>query len=386
VDQQESYWIICPDYPPSTSGLAGHTLAFSKALRLKSRVRVLTSKESKSDHEDVFCIIKKWSIFTLIFSYFQNPIFCKDKESRIVIQYLPFLYNPRGGINLSISFFAIFLRLRGHKIDLICHELHYPLFAHWKAVILFTCHIMMLSLMGIASARIFTTTNFFLTRAKKILFWRERLYFLPVGSNMEFHKVTKAETENFLNKHGLKDKYLITIFGTIHPTRYMREIISAIIDWQSTVKIPSALIIIGETTDRIEKEIGRNLFNKLIQNGFVAGKIEPKDFSIAMSASHISVSYFSDGATTRRGSLMASLQHGVKTVSTLAPHTDSALQLMNELKLLPCELNQFSSGLRIALSQCASTIVPPSRLASAEYNNNFDWKQIITRFRGAGLS
>ena len=383
MEKQSQYWVICPDYPPSQSGLAGHTVAFAQALRKHGSVKVLTSAGSVPASADLFPVVKKWNFSGLVSAFYATPELRDDKTARIVVQYLPFLYNPRGGINFSICFFALFLFLSGRKIDLICHELHYPFLPQPKAIALFSAHISMLVLLGIASDQVFTTTDFFLARARKILFWKKNIFYLPVGSNMGSASSAEDAYQKFRKRFELDGKFVISIFGTIHPTREMKKIISSLVRIQEKMQAPSVLMLIGETEARIKSELGEQGFLRFLSRGIILGKIESADFAAAMRATHIAVAFFSDGATTRRGSLLASASFGVPTVSTLASHTEPSLRDLPELTLLSPNPEKFVNELEAHLHSKLELAAPALRSPSNYYRAHFGWEQIITRYREA---
>jgi glycosyltransferase involved in cell wall biosynthesis len=57
-----------------------------------------------------------------------------------------------------------------------------------------------------------------------------------------------------------------------------------------------------------------------------AGPLPAEEVSIHLSAMDLHLAPFIDGVSTRRGSFLAGLQHGVPTVSTQGPLTDSMLE------------------------------------------------------------
>lgn len=379
---RDHYLVICPEYPPDTSGLAGHTRAFAEELARANAVTVLTSARTgrpfDTGHVRVLATVRSWR-FPHLFEALRT--IASLAPNRIVLQYLPFLYNARGGINFSICFFVLLARLRGYRIDLVCHELYYPWLPRPKAMVMFCSHVAMLLLLGLAADRVFASTELFAKRAGRILFWRRRVFHLPVGSNMPWLPVAQDEIERFRRSHRLMGKRVLTCFGTSHPTRDHDLVLSAICDWAERIQEPVSVLWVGETKDSILAQLSPETRTRAEQRITALGKVDELRFALAMHATDVAIAYFRDGASTRRSSLMATLAYAVPTVSSRSPATEAHLEKISDLTLLPAEPNAFRADLPEVLTRLFSEPRPRNREPSVCYAKLFGWESIVRRYQ-----
>ncbi len=82
-----------------------------------------------------------------------------------------------------------------------------------------------------------------------------------------------------------------------------------------------AVVLIGRNSERSRAELVE-LAPHLADRIHATGGLAPVPLSIALQACDVLVQPYPDGATTRRGSLMAALAHGVAVVTTDGPLTE----------------------------------------------------------------
>ena len=138
----------------------------------------------------------------------------------------------------------------------------------------------------------------------------------PVGSNIPNENVSYAQARKRL---GIEESTFVAgVFGSLHNSRLMGWIRRSVcsLDEQGG---DSVLLYVGPDGDTLRKEIS----GVQVQD---AGPLPAEDVSIHLSAMDLHLSPFVDGASTRRGSFLAGLQHGTPTVSTYGPLTDPMLR------------------------------------------------------------
>jgi glycosyltransferase involved in cell wall biosynthesis len=95
---------------------------------------------------------------------------------------------------------------------------------------------------------------------------------------------------------------------------------------------------------------------------------------------------FDEGASTRRGSLLAGLQHGLPTVSTVGRRTDQALRAEHESALLlaPDDEPQAFAACVVQLATNPPLRREVGRAAEAFFETTFSWPVIANQLL-AGL-
>lgn len=189
--------ILSPYYLPQRNGLAHYTDRFAKELKKRGHNVFVASCQQDSIEGDIPVIhFEKCNIIHFIRLFNKIKLLGIDK---ILIQYVPHMYNPRGGVNFSLPSFIIFLRIFSSlSIEVMFHELHYPFEYSIKSLLLWFCHHMMLIPSLWFSHRSFFSTERFLKKANKLNL-TTKIYYLPVGSN-----ISRTDFKN-TNKHVLKN-------------------------------------------------------------------------------------------------------------------------------------------------------------------------------------
>jgi glycosyltransferase involved in cell wall biosynthesis len=167
------------------------------------------------------------------------------------------------------------------------------------------------------------------------------------------------------------DTLVVAAFGTAHPSRMTGYIAAAA---NAIARQGRSVLLLNLGTGAPSLDL-----DPAVQ------KIEPGPASAESVAAHLAASdlflaAWVDGASTRRGTLMAALQHRLPVVTTVGPLTDSVLQEAGEaLELVP--------GGRVELfaeAACRLAADPErrSRLGKAGralYEQEFDWPVIVRR-------
>ncbi len=361
--------IICPNLPPMRDGLSGYTDQFAKELSKRSKVSVITSySDYRSDGAEYqrYNIIKNWSFpfnLRLVIAVLKIP------SNEILIQYLPFLYARRGGINFSIIaiflFFRVFTR---RKIKILIHEMYYPKQNNWKALLMHYSHRLMLWGVIKSAHRIFTTTEYF-----QNLLQRYGAEVLVVGANIEAPIPTREQVLHFKKKYNFEDKKVISLFGFLHPCKRYDLIFEAISKLEQLNNYK--LLFIGRTQEDLSELLLQ--YPKVKEIIVPLGVMDDCDVVLALKATDLFVSYFCDGMSSRRGSVMGALKYHVPTVSTTSERTEDIFTECSYLKLLPVDEKVFVSQLQIELDK---VLVNQDKPMSDFYKVNFSWKQIIEKY------
>jgi len=142
---------------------------------------------------------------------------------------------------------------------------------------------------------------------------------LPVGSNMPRLDIPHAEARRQI---GLAPSdFVVGVFGTMSPARLLGHIEAAVTALHRRTPNTCVLYVGPDGT-----AVRDALPNITVHD---AGRLPAKDVSLHLSAMDLHLTPFIDGLSTRRGSAMAGLQHGVATASTTGELTDAMLRDVN---------------------------------------------------------
>ncbi len=126
---------------------------------------------------------------------------------------------------------------------------------------------------------------------------------------------------------------------------------------------------------------GGRLRDHMPANGLMdLGRLEPTDVSRALTAMDIYLATFDDGISTRRGTVMAALQHGAALVGTIGKNTDALWRTEDGTSLVLAAAD--NAG---AFSSAVLSLVTDGRRAAtmgacgtALYHRMFDWPHTVT--------
>jgi len=359
-------------YPPAVDGIGDYTHLLAKAMAERHEVTVFTGLQDSFTATDkvsvrgVFHPSRPATIKNLFASVLQSPM-----PDRLVVQYNPFGFGPRG-FNPWLPLTLARVRKRV-PISVMFHETYVPCesaaqFAMrlWQIPqFFFLCRI---------ADPLFASCDRWLPAIRRAS-GREAVS-LPVGSNVERSRLTRGEARARL---GIGDNTLVPgVFGSAHPSR--------LLDWISHAasRLKSGrrdllLLYIGADGEKVRASLGpdvRFLDCGLLPADAVGDHLMAMDMLLAP---------FTDGLSTRRGSVAAAFQHGIPVVSTSSVWTD-VLLLREEERLVflsPREkgVEAFAS---LALAVAAQVPFSDSRgLALRDfYDQHFPWTQVSSRFAG----
>lgn len=383
LNQKPNLLVISPKYPPLKDGLSGHTYQLGKELARDCNVHLLTGNKLNFLHEDhiqIYQSVQRWKFLNLK-KQFEQVFEQQSKDlhksrhkpfDAIIIQYVPTLYGPRGGINFSILLFFLWLRfIKKQNTSFIFHELYYPLLGNWKAIILHLCHKFMLFFSVLSARSAFYSTQNNLKTAKRLSFSKAKHFHLPVGASININsdiQFTDAQNNTYI------------LFGGFHPSkRYdlIFEVFSRIRNYSPK------LIVIGTTKDELQKQTPLPLnFDSFAS---CLGKISDEAVVEVFKTSTSLIAYFSDGLSTRRSSAISALACGLPIITTRSSETEDIFFNHDCIHLLSTKEASFQAQLESLIP----TLSASSRLshdARSFYAENFSWSSIAKLLISRSLS
>jgi glycosyltransferase involved in cell wall biosynthesis len=144
---------------------------------------------------------------------------------------------------------------------------------------------------------------------------------IPIGSNIAVAPPPGFERERWRAQLGLADDAtLVCYFGLVSPSKGLDTLLDALDLLPDTLR----LIVIGGQVGAAHDQAYAEALHERMRidlrgRATITGHCTPEEVSAYLLASDLCALPFRDGASFRRGSLLAALAHGVATVTTRAP-------------------------------------------------------------------
>ena len=191
---------------------------------------------------------------------------------------------------------------------------------------------------------------------------------LPVGSNLSRINITREDARARLEI--LQERIVVGIFGAVSRTRNIPWLLAAMSAIRES-KVDAIILYMGADGD-VVRELAGEL--PLIAEGpFPADEVSRR----VVGGRRVSGA-FEDGVSTRRGTLMAALQHGLAIVGTKGALTDDLLASEDGRSFLLADSRSIE-----AYGKCVQTLLVDSSLrlrlgqnAKALFDLHFTWSRI----------
>lgn len=206
---------------------------------------------------------------------------------------------------------------------------------------------------------------------------------IPVGSNIArvpFDAQQRALARRQVGAH--EDDFLIAYFGLINHSKGLDLLIDALADLH-VQGLPVRLVIIGGTpgdNDPTNLDYAKNIQSQIAHRrltGVVTntGYLDEQSVGALLAAADVSALPYRDGASYRRGSLMAAIQHGAAIITTTPTVDIPAFRNGENMLLIPPDN---AAALAAALHRLADdhTLRDQLRRGAAELAPTFDWNVI----------
>ncbi len=303
--------LIAPVLPPQLNGIGDYSALLARELSKSHPIQIWTGHNTPFDPipgvkiEAVFRVGETRSFRAL------ETLARREKPDWIVLQHSGFGYGPRG-FNPELP--RVLQRIvRGTKtrLALMIHE-PFVRATSVKTALMSVWQTRQLRSLGRSSAAIFTSIKAWKLELESEFPARLNRH-LPVFSNLPLHPVERETARRNLKL--APDDFVLGLFGTAHEARLLGRIGDAARAVERAGFRPVVLYI-GPHGARIRAALPEL---RVLDQGALAAP----EVSARFAAMDIYLAAFSDGISTRRGSLMAALQHGVAVVGTSGHLTDN---------------------------------------------------------------
>lgn len=307
--------LVFPVLPPAFDGIGDHTAHLARMLAEQGHaIRIWTAQPEATpipgvQIERAFDAAPRRGVRAIVARIAASP------PDALVVQYNPFSYG-RWGLNLSLPAALRALRRQcpDTRMAVMVHEPFVPV-ESWRFAAFTTWQRWQLWQLGRTAHVLFFSIAAWVQRFRS-WFPDTPLVHLPVGSNIP---VVPSDRDATRARLGLSAEAVVCgIFGSAHESRDLSLIEGALRSLSPT--IPDLRVLyVGTSSPALRAQLdGLPLID--------AGALPAAEVSHTLSAMDLFLSPFRDGVSTRRGSFMAGLQHGLPTVSTTGPDTDPALR------------------------------------------------------------
>ncbi len=194
---------------------------------------------------------------------------------------------------------------------------------------------------------------------------------IPVGANIT---PATADPTAARKRFGLRDRFVVALFGRGHPSRALDYAERAIAEL-ATTPIGQRLTVFN---------LGDLAPSLTLPSGVEVRTLSSQDdveLSNALRASDMLLLPFIDGVSTRRTTLMAGLAHGIPVVGLRAPGTDRALVAPGALVLTPIGDRRAFAQAVVRLASDSAKLREVGESGRRLYTERFAWPVIARMVR-----
>ncbi|MGO9899323.1 MAG: hypothetical protein ACLP0J_06455 [Solirubrobacteraceae bacterium] len=193
---------------------------------------------------------------------------------------------------------------------------------------------------------------------------------IPPAANIEPVSVSAQVARTRL---GLDGRFVITLFGRANPSRAL-DYAEGAIEAVARSFGPGRLVVLnlgaGSPGIRLPSGVGQ----------VRPGELRADALSLHLWASDLVLLPFTDGVTTRRGTMMAALAHGRPVLGLAGPDTDEILRrARNALWLTPLDDRRAFAEAAVSLSKDDDRRHAIGEAGRALYEARFDWPVLAAR-------
>ena len=288
----------------------------------------------------------------------------------VVLQYNPFLYGRWGfAPHLVASLGRARLGATRPRLVLMVHETYFPI-SDWRSAIMGSTQWGQLRALHAMSDVVFASIE---SWTGLLSGWRPSrpVSHLPVGSNLPDRGGERAAARAEIEADDAT--IVVASFGTGHPSRLTDHLVAA---GDAVARCQRRVLMLNlgagaRPLDGLNREI------RVIQ----PGPLPTADLARLLSAADLFLAPFVDGVSTRRGSLMAAMQHALPVLGTYGHLTDESLRTSGALELVARDDIAAFAQAAAALAQDPTRRAALGAAAAALYRRDFDWPAIATRMR-----
>lgn len=363
--------MVCPSYQPQdvTCGVGDYTRCLRAALEaLGHECLVVTSKRSLSHEPRVFAFADRWGAGDCLRAW---RLLRHERPDAVILQYTPELY----GFGVAIKLLPWLLRW-GQRRTVTVTTFHTLVGGRWIAKP--NALLLAAGSHGLISVHAELSDLF----RRRLPWWSGKLAEIPIGANIPPPSIPLEESRLRLRRRfGLDPKAVVLgTFGFAAPGKGLNVLLQALPDLAAD---PVAhLVCIGAV--REEDRAYRRELESLAQRLGVAhrihwtGELPAQEAADLLAGVDVYVVPYDDGASLRRGTLMAGFQAGVPILTTTPRYDDPCLCHGETVFLVPPQSPKvLAQGLRDLLAD--DRLQQRLREGATAVAGRFHWADIARR-------
>ena len=365
-------WIITAALPPRLDGIGDYSALLSAELAKSADVTVVCGSQDPDPIADV-AVHTPYSSLDPRTAKNILPCIAAGKADWVVLQYCPFGYG-RWGLNLQLPIMMQAIRKKspGTRVALMVHEPYVPI-DNYKFAVFTIWQRWQLWQLGRNADIVFLSIE---PWAKKFQPWfpNKEVSCLAVGSNIPYVQTDRKAIRREL---GIPEETIVLgYFGTIHPSRLISWVRGALEAVLRTGR-DATVLYIGPGCKIMDETLAR-------LPHLNTGALPAYDVSRAFSAMDIHLSTFDDGISTRRGSFIAGIQHGLPTAGTFGRSTSAELLAHNGAAFMLTDAQAEDRFYEIVcdLAADAAKRERMGREAHRLFEQEFSWNKIAQKLTG----
>jgi glycosyltransferase involved in cell wall biosynthesis len=287
----------------------------------------------------------------------------------VVLQYNPFMYGKWGFAPwLPLQLSRVKSAKRPMRIALMVHEPYVPM-TNWKWVLMGTWQRVQLEAARFSADIVFASIEAWTRMLGDRRPFRPAVH-LPVGSNLPDRRDARTPMRERLK---IADEEIVLASLSTGPAgRVLGHAVQAANAVAAQTGSVVLLLLGAGAPDAHDLADSVRVFQP--------GRLVEAELASWLSAADLFLAPFVDGVSTRRGSMMAALQHAVPVVGTSGRLTDSVLaEATDALTLVPVDRPDLFADAVVELAQSRDDADRRGRAGRALYESNFDWTVIAGR-------
>ncbi len=291
------------------------------------------------------------------------------EDAVVFVQYNPFAWG-RGGIAPRLLVDLLVLRLRRSRVRVVLgvHEASVPI-RDARSLLLGTWQRFQLRLLLALVDSAVGTTEHLVARLGRLR-PRRRIAYVPVGSNLPDESGGRDEARD---ETGLAGRLVLATMSTGHDSQLGALVVEAAAAIAARAELTVVLLLGGGNP--IDPDI------RGVERTVSPGFVDARTLARAVASADVFLLPFVDGASTRRGSLMAALQHGIPVVTTLTDRTDAVLSESAALAFAPADDPRAFVALACETALDAQRRVALGRAGRHLFERRFSWPVICHDLR-----
>jgi glycosyltransferase involved in cell wall biosynthesis len=371
--------ILTGEYPPQHGGVADHTWQLAHGLAARGeKVEVWAPRclEAVGGNRGTVTVHRLIDHFGWRGLLQLNASIARVPDAVLLVQYVPHAFGWKA-MNLPLCLWLA--TRRRTEVVVIFHEVSYPFRANQaiRHSALGGVTRLMASTVARAAKRIYVAIPGWEAMLPESVRRRTPIRWMPVPSNVP--RIDDPASSRSLNRrYRGRYRYLLGHFGSYGSL--IKALLLPLMITLLSQRSDTAFLLLGEGGEEFVADlIAREPF--AAGRVHATGRLRAEDLSRYLAACDLMVQPYPDGISSRRGTAMAALSHGIPMVSNVGTLSES---IWNEARAVALGQKANADAIAIVVAQMLDDEVERRRVANAGfdlYTHRFDLRHTIDVLR-----